>query len=150
MKSSAGIAAIVSLDVVPREPSSTDTFAIVVSSGASTMLTKSNRPRGLCWSCYYRPGVREQYPSTSKFARRSVSDFNGQASQAADVTAASLGYQQDSTLFYPIVLYQQGFRFFNMGYAACMSIVLLIVSLAVTLLILRSSRRWVHYAGGGR
>ena len=22
----------------------------------------SNRPRGLCWSCYYRPGVRESVP----------------------------------------------------------------------------------------
>jgi len=40
---------------------------------------KSNRPRGLCWSCYYSPGVRDQYPSTSKFARRGVSDFNGRA-----------------------------------------------------------------------
>ena len=37
----------------------------------------SNRPRGLCWSCYYRPGVRELYPSTSKFARRGLDDFNG-------------------------------------------------------------------------
>jgi hypothetical protein len=40
---------------------------------------QSNRPRGLCWSCYYTPGVREKYPSTSKFARRGVSDFNGRA-----------------------------------------------------------------------
>ena len=40
---------------------------------------KSNRPRGLCWSCYYTPGVREMYPSTSKFARRGVGDFNGQS-----------------------------------------------------------------------
>ena len=40
---------------------------------------KSNRPRGLCWSCYYSPGVRERYPSTSKFAQRGVSDFNGRA-----------------------------------------------------------------------
>src|SRR3954471_3609894 len=39
---------------------------------------KSNRPRGLCWSCYYTPGVRDRYPSTSKFARRGVGDFNGQ------------------------------------------------------------------------
>jgi hypothetical protein len=53
--------------------------------------TKSNRPRGLCWSCYYRPGVREQYPSTSKFARRGVSDFNGQASLAAQPTSAPPG-----------------------------------------------------------
>jgi hypothetical protein len=40
---------------------------------------KSNRPRGLCWSCYYTPGVREKFPSTSKFARRGVSDFCGKA-----------------------------------------------------------------------
>ena len=38
---------------------------------------KSNRPRGLCWSCYYKPGVRELYPSTSKFARRGVEDRVG-------------------------------------------------------------------------
>lgn len=37
---------------------------------------KSNRPRGLCWSCYYAPGVRERFPSTSKFARRGVGNFN--------------------------------------------------------------------------
>lgn len=29
-----------------------------------------SRPRGLCWKCYYIQGVRELYPSTSKFARR--------------------------------------------------------------------------------
>lgn len=33
---------------------------------------KVNRPRGLCWSCYYRPGVRDQYQSTSKFGRRYI------------------------------------------------------------------------------
>ncbi len=27
----------------------------------------ANRPRGLCWHCYHLPGVREQYPSRSKF-----------------------------------------------------------------------------------
>lgn len=31
-----------------------------------------NRPRSLCWSCYYTPGVKEMYPSTSKYARRGV------------------------------------------------------------------------------
>jgi hypothetical protein len=52
---------------------------------------KSNRPRGLCWSCYYRPGVREQYPSTSKYARRGVSDFNGQTKASAEPTEALPG-----------------------------------------------------------
>lgn len=36
----------------------------------------SNRPRQLCWACYYAPGVRELYPSTSKFARRGVGNHN--------------------------------------------------------------------------
>lgn len=31
-----------------------------------------HRPRGLCLGCYYRPGVRELYPSTSKYARRGI------------------------------------------------------------------------------
>lgn len=31
---------------------------------------RANRPRGLCWGCYYTPGVLELYPSTSKFAKR--------------------------------------------------------------------------------
>src|SRR5437867_9723756 len=52
---------------------------------------RSNRPRGLCWSCYYTPGVREMYPSTSKFARRGVSDFNGRAGLAPAPTEALPG-----------------------------------------------------------
>lgn len=35
-------------------------------------VAKVNRPRGLCWSCYYKPGVREACPSTSKFAQRGI------------------------------------------------------------------------------
>jgi ABC-type sugar transport system permease subunit len=37
-----------------------------------------------------------------------------------------------------------------MGYAAAMSVLLLVVALAVTVLILRNSRRWVHYSGAPR
>jgi hypothetical protein len=33
---------------------------------------KVNRPRGLCWGCYYAPGVRERYGSGSVYARRGV------------------------------------------------------------------------------
>jgi hypothetical protein len=55
---------------------------------------KSNRPRGLCWSCYYTPGVREQYPSTSKFARRGITDFNGRTALAAQPTDALPGSEE--------------------------------------------------------
>ena len=70
----------------------------------------------------------------------------GQASQAADVTSVSLGYPQDSTLFYPVLLYQHGFVDFQMGYASAMAMFLLAVSFAVTLVIVVNSRRWVHVA----
>jgi multiple sugar transport system permease protein len=69
---------------------------------------------------------------------------SGQASQAADVTSTSLGYPLDSTLFYPVLLYQHGFSDFQMGYASAMAMLLLAVSLAVTLVIIVNSRRWVH------
>jgi len=53
--------------------------------------TKANRPRGLCWSCYYRPGVREQYPSESKYGQRGVEDFCGRAKLATAPTCAAPG-----------------------------------------------------------
>jgi multiple sugar transport system permease protein len=70
--------------------------------------------------------------------------------QAASESATNLGYPEDSTLFYPVLLYQQGFRYFNMGYASAMAMLLLAVALGVTLLILRSSRLWVFYQGARR
>jgi multiple sugar transport system permease protein len=73
----------------------------------------------------------------------------GGAGNAAD-PANRLGYPEGSTMLYPLLLYQQGFRFFNMGYASAMAIVLLIVAFAVTLVIIRNSRRWVHYQAGMR
>jgi multiple sugar transport system permease protein len=73
----------------------------------------------------------------------------GSASSAGD-PSNDLGYPENSTLFYPVLLFQQGFRFFNMGYAAAMAVLLLIVSFAITMIIVRNSRRWVHYAGAGR
>ena len=73
----------------------------------------------------------------------------GSATYSAE-QANSLGYPEDSTLFYPVLLYQQGFRYFNMGYASAMAMLLLAVSFAVTFLILRNSRRFVHYQGAAR
>ena len=74
----------------------------------------------------------------------------GQASQAGTVSTLEQGYPEGSTLFYPILLYYHGFRFFNMGYAAAMAMLLLAVAFAVTLIIVRNSRRWVHYSGAVR
>src|SRR5262245_17841287 len=53
--------------------------------------TKANRPRGLCWTCYYTAGVREKFPSTSKFARRGIGNFNGTAPLPDQPTPAAPG-----------------------------------------------------------
>jgi multiple sugar transport system permease protein len=73
----------------------------------------------------------------------------GSASYSAEA-ANALGYPEDSTLFYPVLLYQQGFRYFNMGYASAMAMLLLAVAFAVTFVIVQNSRRFVHYQGPGR
>jgi hypothetical protein len=55
---------------------------------------KVTRPRGLCWRCYYTPGMRDLYPSTSKFARRGVGNFNLNAPLAPVPTTAPPGTPQ--------------------------------------------------------
>jgi len=75
---------------------------------------------------------------------------SGQASQAGDQTVNNYGYPEGSTLFYPIFLYQHGFREFNMGYASALSVLLLVVAFTVTMLIIVNSRRWVHYTGAAK
>jgi multiple sugar transport system permease protein len=60
---------------------------------------------------------------------------------------ATDGGPLDSTLFYVLYLYRQAFQFFNMGYASALAWVLFVVILALTLIIVRSSDRWVYYGG---
>ena len=69
---------------------------------------------------------------------------------AGRVDEITVGYPEDSTLFYPVLLYQHGFRYFNMGYASAMAMVLLVAAFVLTLAIILTSRRWVHYQGATR
>jgi len=61
-----------------------------------------------------------------------------------------VGTPQDSLLFYTSHLYNQGFEGFHMGYAAALSWVMFVVIMVCTLVLIRTSRRWVHYQGGFR
>ena len=79
-----------------------------------------------------------------------ASSIAGAGTANAGDSSVTLGYPENSTLMYPLLLYQQGFRYFNMGYAAALSVVLFGVALIVTVLILRSARRFVHYQGMAR
>ena len=55
-----------------------------------------------------------------------------------------------STLFYNLYLYKNFFTFQNMSYGATLAWVLFAISLAITLILFGTARRWVYYAGEGR
>lgn len=50
-----------------------------------------------------------------------------------------------STLFYILYLYRQAFTFFQMGYASAMAVLLFLVMIVLTVIMMKTSKRWVHY-----
>jgi multiple sugar transport system permease protein len=52
-----------------------------------------------------------------------------------------------STLFFNLVLYKQAFNFNNYSYGATLGWLLFVITLAITLVVFRTSRRWVYAAG---
>lgn len=65
----------------------------------------------------------------------------------AYVISNGQGGTQNALLFYALYLYQNAFNFLSMGYASAMAWLLFLVILALTLVIFRTSRRWVYYEG---
>jgi multiple sugar transport system permease protein len=61
-----------------------------------------------------------------------------------------VGNPVNSTLFYALYIWQNAFQYLYMGYASAMAWVLVLIILIFTLLIFRSSGRWVYYEGGTR
>ncbi len=59
------------------------------------------------------------------------------------------GRPQESLLMYMVHLYRTAFRYFNMGYASAMAVVLFVVILAATVLIFRSTREMGVLRVGG-
>jgi multiple sugar transport system permease protein len=58
------------------------------------------------------------------------------------------GGPANATLFYVLYLYRVAFQYSQMGYASAMAWVLFLIILVLTLLVFRSSDRWVYYEGG--
>jgi ABC-type sugar transport system permease subunit len=52
-----------------------------------------------------------------------------------------------STFFFNLYLYKNFFTYQNMAYGATLAWLLFVVTLVISLLVFRSSRRWVYYAG---
>jgi multiple sugar transport system permease protein len=58
------------------------------------------------------------------------------------------GKPADSLLFYSMYLYNNAFSYMKMGYASAMAWILFIVIFVITMLVFRSSKRWVFYQDG--
>jgi multiple sugar transport system permease protein len=63
----------------------------------------------------------------------------------AQVIESPPGSPGNSTMFFVIYYYQQAFEYLHLGYASAMAFILFILVLVITVLLLRSSSRWVYY-----
>lgn len=62
---------------------------------------------------------------------------------SAFVIGGTTGKPIESTLMYMVLIYRNAFRYFKMGYASALSVLMFVVILIVTLSIFRSARLWV-------
>jgi multiple sugar transport system permease protein len=76
--------------------------------------------------------------------------YSFQVFTQALVIGGTTGEPLESTLMFMVLIYRSAFRYFSMGYAAALSVVLFLAVMALTLLIFRTARHWVHYEGGDR
>lgn len=60
---------------------------------------------------------------------------------------AGQGSPANSLTFYVMYLYDNGFKYFKMGYASAMAWILFVIIMALTAIIFITSKRWVHYQG---
>lgn len=65
----------------------------------------------------------------------------------AYVASGGEGGPVRSTLVYNLYLYQNAFKFFDMGYASALAWILFLIVLILTVLVFRSSDFWVFYEG---
>ncbi len=76
--------------------------------------------------------------------------YSFQVFTPAFVIGGTTGEPLDSTLMFMLHIYRHAFRYFAMGYASALAVVLFLAVLAVTMLIIRSARIWVYYEGAER
>ncbi len=68
-----------------------------------------------------------------------------QAFTPAYIISAGTGGPMNSTLFYTLNIYQQGFSYFKMGYACALAWFLVLIIAAFTGVIFGTAKKWVYY-----
>jgi multiple sugar transport system permease protein len=60
------------------------------------------------------------------------------------------GDPNNATLFFNLELYREGWKYYNMGYAATLAWLLFVIVLGITIVLFRSSKLWVYESGSSR
>lgn len=60
------------------------------------------------------------------------------------------GDPDNATLFFNLNLYREGWRYYDMGYAATLAWLLFVIVLVLTVLLFKTSRRWVYESARAR
>lgn len=76
--------------------------------------------------------------------------FGLQTFTSAFIITRGTGGPVDSTLFYGLLIYRNAFSYLKMGYASAMSWLLFLVILGITLVVFKTSGRWVFYSGDSK
>ncbi len=71
--------------------------------------------------------------------------YSFQVFTQAMVIGGTTGKPLESTLMFMVHIYRSAFRYFKMGYASALSVILFVVVFIVTALVFRSARLWVFY-----
>lgn len=81
---------------------------------------------------------------------RLITGISGALQHWADSLIMTGGGPSNSTLFYGLYMWNTAFKDLRMGYASAMAWVLLALTLAITLVQMWLSKKWVYYEGGAR
>ncbi|MFC5469587.1 carbohydrate ABC transporter permease [Cohnella suwonensis] len=67
-----------------------------------------------------------------------------------NVYVMTQGGPNNATLLYVVYLYRVAFTETKIGYASALAWILFLIIVGLTLITFRTSKKWVHYEGGGR
>ncbi len=73
--------------------------------------------------------------------------YSFQVFTQALVVGGTTGQPLESTLMFMVLIYRNAFRYFKLGYASALAVLLFIVIMTLTLVIFRSAKLWVFYEG---
>lgn len=76
--------------------------------------------------------------------------YSFQVFDQALVIGGTNGEPLESTLMLMVLIYRNAFRYFSMGYASALGVVLMLAVLLLTLAIFRTARTWVFYEAEDR